>query len=97
VALYHRLESPTQTAGDAQMQQASQEIWGKAPRNGLQPAVQAYTGPLPPGAQGVEFETDIPPDPGCPPGQAYWRGPRDGVQVDQDYAKIKVRITRVVI
>jgi len=96
VAVYHRLESPTQTSADAQKQQASQEIWGRPPRFSEIPAVQAYTGPLPGGAKGIEFETDVPPDRGSPRGQAYWRGPRPGVVVDQDVAKIKVTIIRVV-
>ena len=45
------------------------------------PAAQAYLGPLPEGEQGFEFTTRTPPDPGAPPGQAYWRGPRDGAVV----------------
>jgi len=96
VAVYHRLASPTQTASDAQKQQASQEMWGNPPRGSDIPAVQAYIGSLPAGKEGIEFETDIPPDDWNPPGQAYWRGPRPGVAVDQDVAKIKVRIIRVV-
>jgi len=58
------------------------------------PAVQAYTGPLPRGRRGIEFSTDIEPDSGSPPGQAYWRGPRVGVKVEGDFAKIKIRVIK---
>lgn len=92
--IYCRVESPTQTPEDAAKQEASGEMWGAAPRWGGFPAVQAYTRRLQPGERGVEFETDVPPDPGSPPGQAHWRGPRPGVRLEDGYAKIKVRIVR---
>ena len=92
--VYHRLESPTQTPADAAQQEASGEIWGRAPQGSFIPAVQAYIGPLPPGARGIEFTTGVPVDPGSPPGQAYWRGPRAGVTVEDDFAKIRVVVTR---
>jgi hypothetical protein len=43
---------------------------------------------------GIEFNTDVPPDPGSPPGYAVWSGPRDGVTVEEDYARIRVRVVR---
>ncbi len=92
--VYHRRASPTQTSEDAARQQASGEIWGRPPLGSTIPAVQASVGPLPPGAQAIEFATDVMPDPGAPPGQAYRRGPRAGVTVDNDEAKIRVVITR---
>lgn len=91
---YHRLESPTQTSAHAQAQQRSGEIWGRAPRYGTVPRVKAYSGPLPSGARGVEFETDHPPDPGDPPGKASWGPQNPGVTIDGDVAKLKVRVTK---
>src|SRR5947209_1015424 len=92
--LYHRLESPTQTPETARQQEQSGEIWGRAPQQSSIPAVQAYVGPLPVGARGIEFYTDTPHDAGCPPRVAYWRGPRPGVRVEGGFAKIEVVVTR---
>lgn len=50
------------------------------------PSVDAYLGPLPPGARGIEFTTDVPPDAGAQPGYARWTGPRSGVIVDEEFA-----------
>ena len=48
--------------------------------------VQAYRGPLPRGAKGVEFQTGVRPD--SPHGPiAEWSGPREGVRVENDFAK----------
>jgi hypothetical protein len=91
---YHRIESPTQTVADAARQEATGEVWGRSPRWGFKPKVKAFVGSLPRGARGVEFETDVAPDRGCPPGLALWSGPRAGVAVEDDYARIKVRVTR---
>lgn len=91
---YHRVESATQSPDVALAQQATGEIQGRAPRLGLFPAVEAFPGPLPAGKRGIEFETDVPPDPGCPPTRVYWRGPRPGVTVEGDVAKISVRVTK---
>jgi hypothetical protein len=49
---------------------------------------------LPSGHRGIEFDTDVPPDPGSPPGYAVWSGPRDGVTVQEEYARIRVRVVR---
>jgi hypothetical protein len=91
---YHRLSSPTQTSVDAQRQIISQEIWGGIPRNGYEPKVQAYLGSLPTNANGIEFTTETAPDIGCPRGQAFWSGERNGVRVEDGFAKIAVTITR---
>lgn len=96
VAIYHRLESPTQTAADARAQQVSGEIWGKAPRFSTLPKVKAYVGPLPAGARGVEFSASVPPDPGCPPGQAFWGTSNPGVRVDGDVVKLSVTLTKII-
>lgn len=91
---YHRVESRTQTPEDARRQETSGELWGLPRRGGIFPRVKAYEGPLPEGVRGIEFETDVQPDPGSPPGDASWMGPRDGVTVEGDYAKIRIRVTR---
>jgi hypothetical protein len=99
--LYHRKESPTQTPEVARMQKESGEIWGGPARNFLQsnlPKVKAYGGELeqqPPDqkCKGIEFLTAVEPDRCCRPGLVYWSGPREGVRVEDDYAKIAVKIT----
>jgi hypothetical protein len=58
------------------------------------PSVDAYAGPLPSGARGIEFVTDVPPDRRTPPWLARWTGPRDGVIIDGDFAKIRVTVTQ---
>jgi hypothetical protein len=57
---YNRRESPTQTSAIAFIQTASGEIWGRTPRNGLGPAVQAYRGKLQ-NCRGIDFTTVIDP------------------------------------
>ncbi len=92
--IYHRKESPTQTPEHVRLQVHSGELWGKSPLGSDIPAAQAYLGPLPSDCRGIEFTTDTEPDSGSPPGEAYWRGPRDGVEVAGDYAKIKIKVIR---
>jgi hypothetical protein len=91
---FHRLQSPTQDNHTAQLQVQSQEIWGRARRGSDIPQVQAYTGPLPMGANGIEFTTRVAPDPQQPPGQARWTGPRPGVTIQDDFCRISVVITK---
>jgi hypothetical protein len=80
------------------MQEASGEIWGTydllfgAPA--VRPSVDAYEGALPDGASGIEFETEIEPDFGLPPGRARWTGPRTGVEIRRDWAVIAATITK---
>jgi len=90
---YHRIESPTQTSDDARRQQETGEIHGRPARGSDIPKVKAYIGKLGE-RRGIEFTTDVPPDPGCPPGQACWSGPREGVKVTDEHAKIKAVVTR---
>ena len=92
--VYHRRESPTQEPEHAQKQERSGELWGSVAQFGLQPKVKAYEGNLPDGVRGIEFTTDTPPDFGCPPGQAFWSGPRDGVEVVAGYAKIRITVVK---
>lgn len=97
MSVYYRLQTPTQTDADIEMQIESLEVWGKAAKNVYQsdiPKVKAYVGKIPPSKTGIEFTTDVPPDPNTPPHLAYWSGDRDGVRKG-DYAKLKVqKITR---
>jgi hypothetical protein len=88
--IYHRIETSTQTPEDARRQVETSEIWGQASRYSDSPKVKAYVGPLPEGKKGVEFDTDVPSDPGCPPGQAHWTPPREGVRLDGEWAKLSV-------
>ena len=98
LGVYHRYITPTQTDADIEMQIESLEIWGKAAQNVYQsdiPKVKAYVGKIPSRREGIEFTTDIPPDPNTPPHLAYWSGDRPGVRTEGDYAKLKVlTITR---
>ncbi|MDJ0897736.1 MAG: hypothetical protein QNJ55_02915 [Xenococcus sp. MO_188.B8] len=95
---YYRVQTPTQTEQDIEMQINSLEIWGKAAQNVFQsdiPKVKAYVGKIPEGKKGIEFTTNIPPDPNTPPHLAYWSGNREGVKTEGGYAKLKVlTITR---
>jgi hypothetical protein len=68
---FHRRESPTQTAADAIMQCNSSEIWGRTPRGGNWPTVQAYAGPIRT-QRGVQFYTDITPHPNGSPLEIRW-------------------------
>nr|WP_229267142.1 RHS repeat-associated core domain-containing protein [Leptospira sp. mild_001] len=94
--IYHRLESDTQTAKTAKMQEQSGEIWGKEARGSNFKSVQAYTGPLPKGKRGVEFITAAKETPGSPPGKAKWVEGTPGVRPanNPDYVKINVRVTK---
>ena len=72
------------------LQEASLEIWGRPSRYNSNPQVRAYVGALPSDARGLEFETEVEPDRDCPPGIAKWSGPRAGVSVENDCAKLRV-------
>lgn len=69
--MFHRLESTTQTSAIAIVQVATGEVWGKTPRNGMEPTVEAYAGVID-GRRGIEFSTDIEPHPCGSPFRAYW-------------------------
>jgi hypothetical protein len=89
---YHRLKSPTQTLADTQRQEATGRICGKTHRGGSVPSVKAYVGPLPAGAEGVEFTTDVPPFPGTAPHLALWRRGSPGVEDFEDEDMVCIRI-----
>jgi hypothetical protein len=97
--VYHRKQSRTQTPDVARMQEASGEIWGTFNRDlaggrSIFPSVDAFLGPLAENEAGIEFVTDVPPDPNTRPKYARWTGPRPGVTIEGDFAKIKVVVTR---
>jgi hypothetical protein len=99
VQVYHRVQSDSQTPSVAAQQQRTGEVWGSYNRDMMGgrspfPSVDAYHGPLPEGEKGIEFTTDVPPDKNTPQRVARWTGPRVGVIVEGDYAKISVVITR---
>lgn len=69
---FHRLGDPKEIIDQVC---ESGELWGRAPRNFFRSdiaSVKAYAGPLPDGAYGFEFETDVPPDYGHVPGKPTW-------------------------
>jgi hypothetical protein len=79
----------------------SGELWGRAPRNfnaSNFPKAKAYRGPLPAGVLGFEFMTQVAPDKNGHPNQPTWcdkYGPRPGVVIEDDWAKIKVNVVKV--
>lgn len=90
---FYRLESPTQTPEDASAQSRSGEIWGRTPWNGRGPAVKAYRGSLPTGSRGIEFYTASAPDFTGHPLRVLWSTPGEGLEIDVEWAKLKVIIT----
>jgi hypothetical protein len=93
ISTYYRFFSPTQTQEDIQKQVDSLEVWGKPAHNFYQsdiPKVKAFVGKLPQGKKGIEFTTNIAPDPNTPPYLATWSGDRPGVVIEDGYAKLKV-------
>ena len=87
-----RWESTTQTKDDARLQEQSGEVWGRTPRGGIYPTVQAYIGPLK-NRRGIEFTTDTKPHPNYSPFEARWYLKlTEGVQLrrkgDEDFACI---------
>ena len=95
MAVYHRVESPTQTPETAALQEKSGRIMGRPARGSNIPKVKAYAGPLSEGQRGVEFETDLPPDLGHVPGQPTWSVGTPGVfAIESEMVFITVRIIK---
>jgi|tagenome__1003787_1003787.scaffolds.fasta_scaffold20793149_1 hypothetical protein len=90
---YHRTGT-TQDNETIRKQAQTDEIWGKPNRGSDFPSVDAWIGELDPDDYGIEFWTDVEPDRGQPPYRARWRGPREGVRVEDGWAKMRVRITK---
>jgi hypothetical protein len=53
------------------LQKQSGEVWGRTPRGGISPTVQAYIGPLK-NRRGIEFTTNTEPHPNYSPFEARW-------------------------
>lgn len=84
---FHRRKSPTQSDSVALKQCVSQEIWGRTPRWGHVPTVEAYAGPIDTETKGVEFDTSVDPEPYGSPFQAKWYlGKTHGVEERKDSA-----------
>lgn len=95
--VYRRIwNARTQTDETAELQRDSGEVWGRTPRWSYEPKVQAYKGPLPEGQAGIEFTTEVPPDPQALPWEPSWSSSRDDVRLEHDFAKISVTVTKVV-
>jgi hypothetical protein len=75
---------------DAKSQEKSLEIWGRPARGSDQPKVKAYVGSLPLGKRGIEFTTDVEPDPNTPPGLAFWSRLSAEIILREDVAILKV-------
>ena|SRR5947207_11767406 len=78
---------------------ASGAIWGRPRGNiyaGLRPAVKAWDGPLPDSIVGIEFYTDVEPDPGRAPSWPQWSEGRQGVVVIEksELVAISVIVTK---
>lgn len=70
--VFNRRENKnTQPKSLAPIQVASGEVWGRTPRGGLEPTVQAYVGNLR-NSSGIEFTTQIDPHPNSSPLEARW-------------------------
>lgn len=94
--IYHRVETPTQTAAVARMQERSGQVWGQPARWSSIPSVKAYFGPLPNGRRGIEFTTQVPHDPKySDPYEARWYHPHTpGVTLNgQGFAVIPATVT----
>jgi RHS repeat-associated protein len=97
---FHRLESPTQSPTVASLIEQSGELMGTGMRQvgggrSPNPVAQAYVGPLPEGARGVEFFTPVAPTSGSRPGAADWYRGTDGVRdVDDDWVSVPVEVTK---
>ncbi|WP_214409289.1 polymorphic toxin-type HINT domain-containing protein [Sphaerisporangium fuscum] len=89
---FHRIETDSQPVEAARMQVESQEMWGRTPAGGLAPTVQAYHGPLPEGARGIEFYTTVRPYAFNGPDVRWYEG-MPGVRSDDEFAKISCIIT----
>ena len=78
---FNREESTTQDSATALQQVATGEIWGKTPRFGTVPTVEAYGGQLKATLRGIEFSTPIQPHPnGSPYHIKFYLGMTQGVQ-----------------
>jgi len=99
--IYHRkVGGRNQTLDTALRQIHTREIWGGLSANNQAAfAVKALRGPLPSNTDGVEFETDVAPTPGCStPAEIFWYNdgtPGVSLASDGNHAAIPVKIRLV--
>lgn len=94
--VFHRNEATYQTAEIAKQQVNSQEIWGRTPRDGFAPTVQAYRPLGVKQARRIEFSTDARPGAESPY-EAWWYLGGEGVERrkedGEEFACIRVEIS----
>lgn len=91
---YHRLGDSAENIASIR---ATGELRGNPPINTFQsdlPQVQAYDGPLPPGANGFEFITPVAPHSGSVPSSPRWYGTTPGASEVNGQAVIPCTVTR---
>lgn len=98
--IYHRLESPTQSKRVALEQVLTNEIWGRTPRGGMVPVVQAYPHGLPEPQRGIEFTTPVDPYPNGSPFEVRWYlgktpGVEHRVRHGEDFAAIAAAVVNL--
>lgn len=92
---YYRVQSPSQSASVAKLQEKSGKVWGQPARYSALPSVKAFRGPLPAGERGIEFWTTIPPHSGTHPDRVFWYEGDNGVVKERDdFVSIPVVITK---
>lgn len=98
---FNREGNPTtQTDEIAIEQERSREVWGRVPRNGNWPTVEAYPGSLAEGLWGINFTTEVQPHPGSAPNHAKWYlGETPGVisrlKNEEEFACIEADVVRI--
>ena len=94
--MFHRNEATYQTVKDAKLQVASQEMWGRTPKNGFDLAVQAFKDGGIKQERRIEFSTDIEPKAETP-FEAWWYRDDPGVETrkkdGEEFACIAVEIS----
>jgi hypothetical protein len=93
---FFRRFSETQSPATTVKQLLTGEIWGKTPRWGRSPAVQAFAGPLPSGTTGIEFWAFQSPDNVFGPIN-HWssEGPYVTIDTAAEVAKLSAAFVRV--
>jgi hypothetical protein len=94
-----RENDKTQPKTLAPIQVATGEVWGRTPRNGLEPAVQAYAGKLR-NCRGIEFTTLVDPHPDGSPFEVRWYltatpGVEHRRKDDEDFACIRAVVVNM--
>lgn len=103
--VYHRqaTTNDNQTLETMVRQVHNAQMWGRVTLNNAILAVKAKHGPLPDGVDGVEFETQAVPTPGCSTrSEVFWYANQETPDVHiaaeggEDYCYIEVAIRKVV-